>query len=63
MLGGDAASVEELPLSKCSFVLFSESSPGMAWTTVDIAIIAGELAGGPSSSQEGQRKYPRAELI
>lgn len=48
----------ELTLSKGSFVLFTESDPGKAWTTEDIAIIAGELAWYLSSTQEGQRKHP-----
>ncbi|XP_023388437.1 glycophorin-C isoform X1 [Pteropus medius] len=35
-----------------------QSDTGMAWTPMDIAIIAGELSRDPSSNQEGQRKCP-----
>lgn len=49
----------ELPsLNLGSSVLFIESDTGMAWTPMDIAIIAGELSRDPSSNQEGQRKCP-----
>ena len=62
-LGGDTAGHgQPSSLTSGSSVLSTEPDPGMASSEIDIAVIAGTPSGGPSNSQEGQRKHSGEDL-